>query len=470
MKNTIILYARSLQCKLYGLVGLELEKSYNTIYLVNRDDEQSILEELKCKGRIYNLQDYIRRNFCNTSLLNNINLEEFEDDYDIASLWQIFYTDRFLNKYSLQDSERFMKLHIALFNELFFDNRPDILVNEEIALFSSYILFFYCQKHKSKYLGLSPPRHIGDKKVAFVHNDKNNYYLLDNLYALDNFSQDQLNEARQFIRLFAEQEMIPPYLLGGVFSKKEPDIIQSFLSLLKYFYSFIKRPEKADYTQYHIRHFYIRKAMFFPKYLIQKRYYQKPDYSKKYYYFPLHYQPEASTLVYAPNFEKQVYALDLIAKKIPIGSILYVKEHFSVIGHRSMSFYRALKKYPNVSMISPWESSHKLIKHSLGVITLTGTAGWEAILYGVPVFILGNVFYKSFKYANSIENINDLSYALKNSKTKNLEKEKYDLELLKYVSAYIFSSKDGICYLGSKELLDSKNVHSIYEAIVSQME
>lgn len=257
--------------------------------------------------------------------------------------------------------------------------------------------------------------------------------------------------------------------MGGVFRKKKPSFIQSFLALLKYFYSIIKRREKADYTQYHVRDYYIQKVLFYPKYLIQKKYYENPDYNKKYYYFPLHYQPEASTLVFAPNYEKQVYALDLIAKKIPIGSMLYVKEHFSVIGHRSMSFYRALKNYPNVRMISPWESSHTLIRNSLGVITITGTAGWEAILYGIPVFILGNVFFKTFKYANNVEDINDLSRMLKNYKTRNLKKDDYDFELIKYVAAYIFSSSDGICYLGSKELYEEKNVHSLYKAIVSQL-
>jgi hypothetical protein len=451
------------------MIGLKLEQSYNTVYLVNRDTERAILEELDCKGKIYNIQDYISTNFNNTKLLDDINLKEFEDDYQVESLWQIFYTDRFLPRFDLKDSERFMKLHIALFNEIFHDNSPDILLNEEIAIFSSYILFFYCRKHNCKYLGLNPPRHIGDKKIAFVNSDKNNYYLLDELYVQANFSPDQLAEANHFIKAFKEEEMVPPYLLGGVFRKKKPGILQSVLSLLKYFYSFFQTSEKADYTIYNIKHSYLDKTLHFPKYLLQKRYYQKPDFSKEYYYFPLHYQPEASTLVFAPNYEKQLYTLDLIAKKIPIGSILYVKEHFSVIGHRSMSFYRALKEYPNVKMISPWESSHKLIKRSLGVITLTGTAGWEAILYGVPVYILGNVFYKSFKYANNIENINDLSNSLKNYKSKCIEKKEYDSELIKYVAAYLISSKEGMCYLGSQHLLDAKNVNSLSRAIISQI-
>lgn len=89
------------------------------------------------------------------------------------------------------------------------------------------------------------------------------------------------------------------------------------------------------------------------------------DYSKKYVYYPLHYEPEASTLVCAVKYEKQLFFIDSWAKSLPADTVLYVKEHYAVLGHRELTLYKELKKYPNVVMIDPWESSRKLIKMQL---------------------------------------------------------------------------------------------------------
>ena len=467
--STIIFYARSLQTKFYGLIGLELEESYKTIYIVQNYQENKLLLDLNCKGKIYNIQDYIKQKWNNDDILNKINLEDFENDYNISSLWEIFYTDRFLYEFKYEDSNKIMKLLISLFKKIFSENKPDVLVNEEIAIFSSYLMYFFCRKNNCKYLGLANPRQIGDKKTAFVNSYKNNFYLLDAIYSNNNFTQEQLTEAENFISNFIEKELIPPYMDKGFFSKKKPKIKDSLIALVKYFYHSIKPKEKADYMRFYQRNVVLKKASFYFKYLIQKKHYSLPNPKEKYYYFPLHYQPEASTLVSAPNYEKQQFAMDLIAKKIPIGSILYIKEHFSVVGHREMSFYKALKKYPNVKLISPWENSHKLIQNSEGVITLTGTAGWETVLYGKPVFVLGNVFYNSFKYTNVIDNINNLPEVIKNHKIKEISKKQYKAELSKYVAAYIKSSKDGVSYLGSEKLLDKQNIKNLSKAIIDEL-
>ena len=467
--KTILLYARSLQTKFYGLIGLEIEDSYNTIYLVQNNQEYEILLNLNCKGKIYNIQDFIQKNWDNKSMIDSVNLEDFENEYDISSLWQIFYTDRFLYEFKYEDSQKIMKLLISLFSIIFSESKPDIFINEEIAIFSSYLMYFFCRKHDAKYLGFSNPRQIGDKKTGLVNSYKNNFYLLDEMYLKDDFSSEQLKESEDFINNFREKEVIPPYMLTGAFRKKRPKIKDVIIALAKYFYHSIKPFPKADYMRYYYRKLKLKEANFYFKYLRQRKYYSLPDFTEKYYYFPLHFQPEASTLVAAPNYEKQLFAMDLLAKKIPIGAKLYIKEHFSILGHREMSFYMSLKKYPNVKLISPWENSHELIKKSEGVITLTGTAGWETVLYGKPVFVLGNVFYKSFKFTNAIDNINELPDIIKDHKTKHISKDQYREELIKYVAAYINSSKDGVSYLNDKKLHDKENIKNLSKIIINEL-
>jgi Capsule polysaccharide biosynthesis protein len=63
-------------------------------------------------------------------------------------------------------------------------------------------------------------------------------------------------------------------------------------------------------------------------------------------------------------------------------------------------------------MIYPHISSRALIAASNGVVTITGTAGMEAMLMNKPTVTLGNVFYnfvpKLVKRAKSIEELPEL--------------------------------------------------------------
>lgn len=112
-----------------------------------------------------------------------------------------------------------------------------------------------------------------------------------------------------------------------------------------------------------------------------------------YYIYPIHYQPEASTAVGSPYYCDQLSVIRNLAFSMPAGTLLYVKEHVSNIGFPSVSFYRALTGLPNVVLVSPQADMKSLIRHSKGVITLTGTAGFEALLLGRPAYYFGSVFY-----------------------------------------------------------------------------
>ncbi|MDA0582375.1 capsular biosynthesis protein, partial [Acinetobacter baumannii] len=49
-----------------------------------------------------------------------------------------------------------------------------------------------------------------------------------------------------------------------------------------------------------------------------------------------------------------------------------------------------------------------LIKYSAGVITVNSTAGYEALILGKPVYLLGNVFYQNFSNVIRLENFDSL--------------------------------------------------------------
>ena len=78
---------------------------------------------------------------------------------------------------------------------------------------------------------------------------------------------------------------------------------------------------------------------------------------------------------------------------------------------------KEIKKIFNVRLISPKEDVRRLILGSKGVIVVSGTMGWEALLLGKPAIVLGSVFYEEFPGVNKVSCISQLSELL----NKNLE-------------------------------------------------
>ena len=202
---------------------------------------------------------------------------------------------------------------------------------------------------------------------------------------------------------------------------------------------------------------------------MQKRYYKKPLENQKYLLFPLHFQPESSTLTKATDFENQINTIEIIAKNLPGDYVLYVKEHYAKLGHREMSFYKLIQKFCNVRFIDPWIDSHSLIKKSEGVIVLTSTVGWEALIYRKPVFILGNVFYETFRYSVKIDNIYKLAEIIKDKlHERQISENDYDYELAKYFASYTKAMKEGSYYLKLKP--DAENVKILALELEKELE
>lgn len=66
-------------------------------------------------------------------------------------------------------------------------------------------------------------------------------------------------------------------------------------------------------------------------------------------------------------------------------------------GIRPLGFYRALRALPRVRLIDQRVSSYEIIPKAEAVLTVTGTAGWEALMHRKPVVLFGHAFYEEFE-------------------------------------------------------------------------
>ena len=468
--TNVCFYSRSVNTKIFSFLGKKLEeKGYKTCYIIHQEKEKTILEDTKCRNNIYNITYFIESNWKNNALLASIDLSQIEQDYGIESLWSIYYTDRFLIYYTYEESIKFIKLHILFYLEIIKKEKINFFVYENISHFSSYIFFLLGKHHNVRYIGFSEARNFADKKFYFTNDEHSSNYLLNQYYQLNSFTANELSSSQIFIENYRKTKPKPEYM--KIYGEKPKINFHTLKGLLKYPLYLFEKKDFYNYMDYNNKEGSpLRKLKFYFKYQYHKFYYKTPREGDKFYFFGLHFQPEATTLVNAQNYEKQLNAIDLIAKKIPIDSMLYIKEHYADLGHREIFFYKQLKKYPNIYLINPWENSRELIEKSLGVIALSGTIGWEGILLRKPVFLLGNMFYSSFRYTNKINNIDDLSSSIKKYKENIVNTKEYDEELLKYVSAYLKSLQNGSYIVKNGSVcMSEENRNNIYNSFINEL-
>ena len=110
---------------------------------------------------------------------------------------------------------------------------------------------------------------------------------------------------------------------------------------------------------------------------------------KRYILYPLHTEPEMALGTFSPEFNEQLAAIEFIAKNLPAGALLVVKEHLLAIGRRPKDFYSTILEIPNCVMVSPRLNALNVAEGSCGVAVITSTAGAEAAIKGIPVISFG---------------------------------------------------------------------------------
>ena len=146
--------------------------------------------------------------------------------------------------------------------------------------------------------------------------------------------------------------------------------------------------------------------------------------SDKYIYFPLHYQPEATTYPFGNYFIDQLNAIKLVSSSLPKNYFLYVKEHPDTfnIGRdgwvrgdysRDIHFYNEIINLKNVKIVSMNFSSLDLVKRSSGLATINGAVGLEYVINKKPVIFFGNSWLDSCPGVYRCENIDDCNNIMK---------------------------------------------------------
>ena len=445
--------------KLNVINAQNIEAAFITM---NEKETKRVKDIVEKQVEIFQLNLYIKEYW---DEINTNDLAYYENKYECAPIWKLIYTDRFLVNYEYEYTVKTVIAHFRFFEHIFENNKFDVYYDEAIATLHSYVAYVV-----SKYFGT-----IYISQMVVRGFDSEYHYFLDGPYQGNkNFRLDYINreypeeitnKAEQFLNDFEKKDNKPRYM---EITGKKPKLA---LNVLKVVAAFIKGYFSKRHNDMYVYLYYkgykniLDPILFYFRYKRSKKYYNTPDYSSKYIYYPLHYQPEASTLVCAEKYEKQLYYIDSLAKSLPSDVLLYVKEHYAKLGHRKLDFYKSLSKYPNVILIDPWENSRKLQTHSVAVTTLTGTVGFEAMLLRKPVFIGGNIFFKDAPGVKKIDDVfNSYLHFIENWQEPSRD------EIIKFLCEYMTSMYEGNANYVDPLCLKDSNIEKLALSFMKQIE
>ena len=156
------------------------------------------------------------------------------------------------------------------------------------------------------------------------------------------------------------------------------------------------------------------------------------DLQKKYVFFALHYEPEAS-ISGRGLMDSQLIAIRILSQLLPTGWVLYVKEHpdqfkvndrvvygYPVSRFKTVRFYEELMSFPNVRLVHTNISSKLLIQECQAVATIAGTILGEAISLKKPIltFAPQRLIYRMLKEAYNITSYDDCAAAIQEIQAK----------------------------------------------------
>ena len=349
-----------------------------------------------------------------------------------------------------QDHDKLRNYVVGLLDYIFHilkSESPDFVFSYTVAGAPAYALSVVCQHLGIPFLRISSAR----MKSRFVIDKSTDVQLKSShvkfKQALDDpeIVSDYIEEARGYLKEFrqkpkkydASQKIHARYIkqhsLTNIIKQCVLDIRMVILTAIKQPSREIRKPNayeiSVDRFKSNINARNIVAADVFE---------ENPDTLKRpFVYFPLHVNPEASTMVQAPMHTNQLSIIEALAKSIPLSMDLVVKEHIPMLGRRPVEFYNEIKRIPGVRLISPLENGFEFIKRAKLVCSITSTVAWEAILLGRPVLVMGNPYFLGIE--QGFLHCPDLT-SLPDAVNKALSIEPVDEHRLELYVAAIFAS------------------------------
>lgn len=318
-------------------------------------------------------------------------LESVERRYGLPNLGLIVSADRFLASWPYEKVMKILEVTFRRFEEMFEREPPDALIFESVDGLVTMSLYSVAVQHGVKCYLMADAARVG--RATTYDNHLGHWREADGRFAEMRsraLTGDERADAETFRSSFGTPRVPLSAYVGLEASPKRSDLKRIVQSARRY------ARDPRNITLVSLAAMIRQRAIRMLRDRLSRGAFEAPVPNERYVLYPLHFQPEVSTLVWAPFAVDQPTLIEDIAKSLPIGYRLYVKEHFGSIGRRPLADYRRIRKVWNVRLIDPFADRMALIDGAAAVVTATSTMGWEAVVKERPVITVGEVFYNTF--------------------------------------------------------------------------
>ncbi|MDH5525513.1 MAG: hypothetical protein OEY01_16205 [Desulfobulbaceae bacterium] len=343
--------------------------------------------------KIYLLQDGIEQV---PQHIHNLEtrVSEIEQRYSKDTLWHFVWADRSWVRCSYEEIKKRIVCCFDYFESLYSSESPDLILTHGYSSMPHIISHAVACKQDIKIFRHLSMR-LGERFILSDNAMENESWISEYFTGVRSIRDSTYKKVSDFLREFRNCGVSPGY--SSMKKKRNRLTWGHVYRFIRYAYRYwIRRSFKNEHSKPNPLtrlwldvNWRIRRTI-----LSNSALWDRFDSEEKYVYFPLHVQPEASTMLLAPYYLDQLSVLENISKSLPIGYRLVVKEHPSMLGRRAFGYYDRIKALSNTRLVFPFTDGFKIIQNSSAIVTITGTTGLEGLLYKKPVILLGSAYYR----------------------------------------------------------------------------
>ena len=346
---------------------------------------------------------YIEREYTAYSSLN----EQFLSEMTFLPYYhdRKYYEDIDYNKILL-----FAQLYYQYVENIFETQKPDIILDTDVDFFGRSVLLEVSHKYGIPYISVDHARLDGfviptatlvKKQDQYIKSLFNKYAQNDKILA-DGDVEEIYNHAKEIVGdipgVFKEMHSKHEFSIKKMFRQV---VIMTLVSLRYISFKKIKLNVFQGISSpicSNVFKSWISMYMYFIRrlYLNYSNTFDRIDLKKiNFLYVPLHVIPESSTTILSPYYINETFIIESLSKSVRPDQYIVVKEHWSMIGYRPLSYYKKIKRLPNVILIDPASPllPRDYIINSDLVVTISGSAAFEASMLGINSLVFSDVVY-----------------------------------------------------------------------------
>lgn len=479
--RTVLFFDRCELTYLYGKMTPYME-GVKVIHVAYSQAEANILAGMGIKSDYIYLQVY--KEEYDNCLINNELLNLIDEDIITYSkgrftLNSSIQSDRAFTLLSYEECLHQAVAHYLSWKTIFQDDHIDMLLHEPCSLFFNHIAAILCNKQGGTFtyqIQLEGDQegfsylYANDDDFCFKEvKDKFNYYLKH---------PDRIDRERcaHFLERFRKEQKV---FFGNIINRRQP-LWKLYINAARSYCIRLLNRKDSDKKYNLIDYWLLSQNSAWEKIRNIKGYERNhihfydsiPD-GEKFFFYPMHLEPEAVVLYLGDGlYKNQVKLIENVAAALPPGYYLYVKDHPHEFAYRSPDDYARLSQVPNIRLLSQWLPGKEIIKRCEGLVTINGTAGFEALLMGKQVYCFGQSHYSFHPRVNFIKNIRDF----RNAVYTNIGVEYADDEVMSaYIMGYLKALHPGYTnfFLGTADKLginQDNNSERIAKDLVSYID